>query len=222
MLVKGHCLVKKLKIGKCKKRIKRKQRWIAVHVCERDASRTLESGSPHFLSHHYQTIKRLINKQNKQNDKKIIDKEVEEEERLNSLSQKVSNSNNTNSSFGLITLIHWNPKTQLSHTFTSLSLSLSLSFALIFVFNGGSNGEVGNGVGLVNQGRQRPEHGNRPAAAAPRECRHGRGLEEGARQGRPRRRRPPHQRMSRFRHRVRRRQLRHRLRRRQAPRHRSH
>lgn len=65
MLVKGHCLVKKMKIEKWKKRIKRKQRWLAVHVCERDASRTLESGSPDFLSHHYQT-KKKANKQTKQ------------------------------------------------------------------------------------------------------------------------------------------------------------
>nr|POE52741.1 hypothetical protein CFP56_23156 [Quercus suber] len=89
--------------------------------------------------------------------------------------------------------------------------SLSLSFALIFVFNGGSNGEVGIGVRLVDQGRQRPEHGNRPTtAAALQERRHMQGLEEG---GRPLHRRPPHQRLSRFRHRVCRRQLRHRLRR---------
>ncbi|KAK7812950.1 hypothetical protein CFP56_006423 [Quercus suber] len=95
-----------------------------------------------------------------------------------------------------------NPKTQLR--------SLSLSFALIFVFNGGSNGEVGIGVRLVDQGRQRPEHGNRPTtAAALRTSPHAR-IGGG---GRPLHRRPPHQRLSRFRHRVCRRQLRHRLRR---------
>ena len=136
MLVKGHCLVKKLKIGKCKKRIKRKQRWIAVHVCERDASRTLESGSPHFLSHHYQTIKRLINKQNKQNDKKIIDKEVEEEERLNSLSQKVSTqiirTPLLDSSLSFIETLKLN-----SHTHSHLSLSLSLCRLLSFSFSMG-------------------------------------------------------------------------------------
>ena len=126
MLVKGHCLVKKLKIEKCKKRIKRKQRWLAVHVCERDASRTSESGRPHFLSHHYQTKKRLINKQNKQNDKKIIDKEVEEEERLNSLSQKVSTqiirTPLLDSSLSFIETLKLN-----SHTHSHLSLSLFCS-----------------------------------------------------------------------------------------------